>query len=123
MELVSNFQKNMVNDLISKSYNDSNFKKEFISNPEKVIESSYNVKVQEGIKLVVEDQSDKNTIFLNIPRKIEIDDLGLTDEELEKVAGGVTSAHLCLAAMGAAILANAAYDFIDGLAEGFSDNK
>ena len=123
MKFADDFQKNIVNDLIEKSYTDSNFKKEFISNPEKVIESSYNIEVRNDIKLVVDDQSDKNIIFLNIPRKVDIDDLGLTDEELEKVAGGVTSAHLCLAAMGAALLANAAYDFIDGLAEGFSDNK
>lgn len=119
MKLADDFQKNIVNDLVEKSYNNSNFKKEFISNPKKLIESEYNVKVHDDIKLVVEDQSDVSTVYFNIPRKVDIDALELTEEQLERVSGG--SSGWCFA--GGAIAGGAIYDFVDGMIEGFCDNK
>ena len=119
MKFADDYQKSIINDLIIKSINDSNFKKEFIANPEKVIESSYEFEVHDYIKLVVEDQSDKNTIFLNIPRKIEIDEMELTEEELETVSGG--SSFPCGVAAG--LVANAVYEFGNGMYDGFTDGK
>ena len=36
----------------------------------------------------MEDQSDSNKIYLNIPQKIDFENLELSEEQLEKVAGG-----------------------------------
>ena len=119
MKFADDFQKKIINDLINKSHNDSNFKGQFISNPEKVIESSYNIKVSDNVKLVVEDQSDKNIIFFNIPRKVDVDELELTEAELEMVSGGSTG--WCV--IGAGLAVNAIYDFVDGFAEGVANHK
>lgn len=113
MKLANEQQLNIINDLIIKSTNDSKFKAEFINNPKKVIEDSYEFKVYDNVKLVVEDQSDENKIFINIPRKPDLNEVELTDEELEKVAGGGTPA-----VVGLGILACAIYDFGCGVIDG-----
>jgi hypothetical protein len=113
MKLANEQQLNIINDLIIKSTNDSKFKEELINNPKKVIETSYQFKVYEEVKLIVEDQSDENIIFLNIPRIPNLTNMELTEEELEKVAGGITPA------IAAGIIGCAIYDFGCGFAEAF----
>lgn len=118
MKLANEQQLNIVNDLVTKSINDSKFKAEFINDPKGVIESSYQFKIYDNIKLIVEDQSDESVIYLNIPRIPEINELELTEEELEQVAGGATPAvyvgAVLLGAAGCAL-----YDFGCGLIDGF----
>ena len=48
------------------------------------------VNLPEGQKLTVVDQSDESTVYFNIPKRVEIDNLQLTEEQLEQVAGGIT---------------------------------
>jgi hypothetical protein len=45
-------------------------------------------------KIVVEDQTDESVIYLNIPAKVNIDDLTLTEEQLEQIAGGINSTNV-----------------------------
>ncbi len=77
--------------LTQKSWKDSEFKKEYIANPVKVLSEEYGKEfiAPEKQELVVEDQTDESIIYINIPRVPQaIDDFQLTDEQLECVAGG-----------------------------------
>ena len=74
--------------VVNKAWNDAQFKSELLANPKSTIQSATGLNVPEGIKIVVNDQTDAGTFYLNIPPKPNFDDIELTDEQLEKVAGG-----------------------------------
>ncbi|HEX8378606.1 MAG TPA: NHLP leader peptide family RiPP precursor [Pedobacter sp.] len=74
--------------LAQKAWESSTFKNQLIENPIATIESVTGQKMQPDINVIVEDQTDTSKVYLNIPRKIELDELELTDEQLEMVAGG-----------------------------------
>jgi hypothetical protein len=82
----------VVMDLIQTSQLDNNFKEDFILNPQISIESKLGKKINfpKNVSIFVEDQSNPSIIFLNIPREPELEDFELTEEDLEKVAGGST---------------------------------
>jgi len=87
----------LYNRLISQSWKDDTFKKKLISNPVQTIENfiGNSIYLENGKqKIVVEDQDNKNIIYLNIPERPDFNELELTDEQLEMVAGGSTP--LCL---------------------------
>lgn len=92
MELTREEQLNA--QVIQRAWDDAEFKKELIADPVKTMEKLTGEKINlpEGQTLVVEDQSDDSKIYLNIPRKVDIDSLQLTEEQLEMVAGGLTPA-------------------------------
>lgn len=77
-------------DLIQKSWEDNTFKEQLIKNPVETIEKFNGFRPNQGnnISIVVEDQGDENTIYLNIPAKFDIDSLELSDEDLDTVSGG-----------------------------------
>lgn len=76
--------------IISETHRNSDFKDQLITNPISTIEqftgSSYSL--ANGVTLSVEDQSDDSIIYLNIPAEPNLDELELTDEQLQSVAGG-----------------------------------
>jgi hypothetical protein len=76
--------------LVQKAWEDIDFKKELLANPVDAIENltGKRVKVPEGKSLVVRDQTDKSVIYINIPAEPNMDDVELTEEQLEIVAGG-----------------------------------
>ena len=76
--------------IVSKAWEDADFKQRLVSSPEATIEEFTGSPVQlpAGAKLVVNDQTDTSTIHLNIPPQVKVDDLELSDEQLEAVAGG-----------------------------------
>lgn len=74
--------------LAQKAWESSTFKEQLIENPVSTIESVTGQKMSSDINITVEDQMDPSYIYLNIPRKIDIEELELTDEQLEMVAGG-----------------------------------
>ncbi|QTE23310.1 NHLP leader peptide family RiPP precursor [Polaribacter cellanae] len=80
----------IMNDLINKCWEDENFKKELIANPTKTLEKFLGKPLnnKKGIKLVVNDQTDPSFIHINIPQNQKFDDIELTDDQLEAVAGG-----------------------------------
>ena len=76
--------------VIQKAWEDEQFKSSLMANPVAVFEefTGHKINLPQGQTLVVKDQSDESTIYLNIPRKVDTDNLELTDEQLEMVAGG-----------------------------------
>ena len=77
--------------IISKAWEDNTFKQELIASPETAIEKATgkSLNLKENHSIVVEDQTNPDIIYINIPRKFEVDELELTEEQLELVAGGV----------------------------------
>lgn len=51
-------------------------------------------------KIVVQDQTDSSVIYINIPAQPNTDDMQLTEEELEMIAGGATPAYVLGAIIG-----------------------
>ncbi len=78
----------LMNSLVEKAWNNAEFKEQLIKNPVATIESVTGHKLNDNVNFIVEDQSDSSKIFLNIPRKVELDSLELSDEQLEMVNGG-----------------------------------
>ncbi|WP_299833571.1 NHLP leader peptide family RiPP precursor [uncultured Tenacibaculum sp.] len=76
--------------IIVKAWEDDTFKQGLISNPINAIEglTGEKLSVKEGKKLKVFDQTEKDVVYLNIPVKPDIENLELTEEQLEAVAGG-----------------------------------
>jgi len=62
------------------------------NDPVSVIESGTGIKmnVPSNYKVVVVDQTDSNTVHINIPTKSDISDVELTDDQMESVAGGLS---------------------------------
>lgn len=84
------------NSLIMKCWEDETFKNELISNPIDTIEKFIGkpINLPKGQELVIVDQEDKQNVYLNIPAKPNLDNIELTDEQLEMVAGGLFPAIL-----------------------------
>lgn len=78
--------------LRQKAWESSAFKEQLIKNPVEVIEQvvGQGLLNLDGKRIVIEDQTDESIIYLNIPQNVNIDELELTEEQLEMIAGGVT---------------------------------
>ena len=76
--------------VVQKAWEDTAFKQELISNPIDAIENltGKRVKLPEGKTVVVRDQTDASVVYINIPAEPNMDDMELTEEQLEIVAGG-----------------------------------
>jgi hypothetical protein len=76
-------------EIVQKAWEDADFKKELASDPVAAIEKLTGKKMTlpAGKTLVVRDQTDESTVYINIPAKPEVD-AELNEEQLEKVAGG-----------------------------------
>ena len=76
--------------IINEAWQNESFKKELIEKPVETIEklTGKKVSIPEGKTLVVKDQTDESTLFINIPTEQKIEDMQLTEEELEHIAGG-----------------------------------
>lgn len=97
----------LMNTLVQKAWDSAEFKEQLIQNPVSTIKSFSGKEIQAGFKVVVEDQTDESTIYLNIPSQPELDELELTEDQLSSVAGGVSPtiviAFYCVTAMGAGV--------------------
>ncbi len=78
-------------EIVQKAWESPEFKSELTSNPIKAIEKLTGKKITlpAGKTLVVRDQTDESTVYINIPSKSEVD-AELNEEQLEMVAGGCT---------------------------------
>lgn len=76
--------------VVQKAWEDTTFKQELINNPIEAIENltGKRVKLPEGKTVVVRDQTDASVVYVNIPAEPNMDDMELTEEQLEIVAGG-----------------------------------
>ncbi|AXG69008.1 NHLP leader peptide domain protein [Kordia sp. SMS9] len=95
----------LMQELITRAWESETFKLQLVNDPKAAIESvtGKSFELPEGKRVVVQDQSDDNVVYINIPAKPNLDEMELTDEQLEKVAGGlVVSASIALVALGVA---------------------
>lgn len=76
----------LYNKLVQKAWQSTDFKEQLINDPKTTITGVLGKDFKGSV--VVEDQSDINIIYLNIPRRMNIEDFELTDEQLELVSGG-----------------------------------
>lgn len=118
------------NHLVSKAWESATFKEQLISNPKETIAEFTSGKTDAAAittDIVVEDQTDANTIYLNIPvkPKLNIDELELelTEEQLDMVSGGEASCSVIdffdsvgySSGAGWGMLARDVYDGVTGL--------
>jgi len=74
--------------LIEKCWKDPEFKTQIIADPKAMYEKATGKKLPENVKIVIHEE-DANTIHFSIPPAPELS-TELSDEELERVAGGET---------------------------------
>ncbi len=84
-------EQEFLQEVVQKAWEDTAFKEELVSNPVAAIEKLTGKKVQlsEGKTLVVRDQTDESTVYINIPAEQKMEDVELNEKQLEAVAGGV----------------------------------
>lgn len=77
-------------EIVQKAWEDAEFKKALLDNPIGAIEKLTGKKLNlpEGKTLVVRDQTDESSVYINIPAKPQMD-MELNEQELEVVSGGV----------------------------------
>lgn len=86
-------QESFQNDLASalnKAWEDPEFKNQFINSPLETLEKLTGNRPQfkNDTKMVVVDQSEPDTFYFNIPSTPSLQDVELTEDQLELVAGG-----------------------------------
>ena len=83
-------------EIVQKAWESPEFKSELTANPVDVIEKLTGKKINlpAGKTLVVRDQTDESTVYINIPAKKNLENVELNEEQLEAVAGGRTPAWL-----------------------------
>jgi len=76
--------------VVQKAWEDSAFKTALMADPINAIENltGKRINVPEGKTLVVRDQTDESVVYINIPAQQSMDDVELTEEQLEIIAGG-----------------------------------
>jgi hypothetical protein len=80
----------IIQTVISKAWEDTRFREELIADPVTVIEKLTGTKIvlPEGKTLVIADQTDKSKIYVSIPSEPEMENMELTEDQLESIAGG-----------------------------------
>ncbi|MEL6696406.1 MAG: NHLP leader peptide family RiPP precursor [Bacteroidota bacterium] len=88
MELTRN--QKIISQLFEKSWADPAFKQKLVADPEQAIREATGsaLDLPEGKTLVVVDQTDTEKVYLNIPPELDMEEIELTDEQLELIAGG-----------------------------------
>jgi len=85
----------ILSQVISECWSNPNFKAEFIANPTEAIKTltGQTIILPEGIEHIqVVDESSPSTVYINIPAEPNLDNVELTEKELELVSGGRMSA-------------------------------
>jgi hypothetical protein len=86
-------------EIVQKAWEDASFKQELIVYPVATIEKLTGKKMNlpEGKTVVVIDQTDESTVYINIPpTPKKTIDAELNEEQLEAVAGGIVGPDGCI---------------------------
>jgi len=81
----------VLSQVISECWSNPKFKNDFIADPEEAIKTltGKSIILPEGIDTIkVVDESNPTTVYINIPAEPNLDNIELTEEELEVVSGG-----------------------------------
>ena len=83
-------EQEVLHQVIAEAWTNQAFKQQLIDNPVAAIKAltGQDVQLPAGKTLAVFDQSDNNIVCLNIPPQPNLEDLELTEAQLEVVAGG-----------------------------------
>lgn len=110
-----------VKNLIVKAWESDSFKDQLVKNPKVAIEAALgpNMMIPKGQKIIVEDQTNPNVIYLNIPPRSIVDSYELNEEQLEGVAGGIAPLVVLAWIGGAAAVAQIA----DWVGQGYNSVK
>ena len=77
--------------IYSKAWQNNEFKQSLISNPIETLNklTGKTANLPKNKTVIVEDQTNSNLIYINIPAKPSLEDIELNEERLDTVAGGV----------------------------------
>jgi len=83
-------EQKLYQEVVQKAWEDAEFKAELVANPVSAIENLIGQKlnIPEGKTLVVRDQTDDSTVYINIPANQNMEDVELNEDQLEAVSGG-----------------------------------
>ncbi len=83
-------EQEVLQSVLSKAWEDQTFRKKLIEDPVSTIENFSGVKIvlPEGKTLIVVDQSDNSKVYMNIPVEPDLENMELTEDQLENIAGG-----------------------------------
>ena len=103
MKITTEYQEKgaeLIKTLAQKAWESSAFKEQLIQNPVATIEqvTGKDLTILDNKRIVVEDQTDESVIYLNIPAQVSMDELELTEEQLEMMAGGLSPVVLAYGA-------------------------
>ena len=81
----------LLEEVYAKARTDEAFKSHLMTSPKEAIYAATgkNLEIPENSRIVVQDQSAEDVIYLNIPRKLVLDEVELSEEQLEAISGGV----------------------------------
>ncbi|GAB3224864.1 NHLP leader peptide family RiPP precursor [Spirosoma arcticum] len=84
-------EQKLYGEVVQKAWEDAQFKSELMANPVAAIEklTGQKLNLPQGKTLVVRDQTDETTVYINLPTKPNTEDMELNEDQLEAVAGGV----------------------------------
>lgn len=74
--------------VINRAWADEHFKQSFIKNPKEIIERMTGVIIPPSVDLVIHDQTNTKKTYLTIPPIPNFDQMELSDEQLDSIAGG-----------------------------------
>lgn len=83
-------EQKVLQSLLQKAWEDANFRKRLIEDPINTIEifAGVKIKLPDGKTLVVNDQTDRSKIYINIPEEPSVENMELREDQLEAIAGG-----------------------------------
>ncbi len=92
MELTNEQKKSqeLLQKVIYRAWEDEAFKQELLVNPIEAIKKATGetVYLPKDKTLIVRDQTNESTIYINIPAESNMEDIELNEEQLEFIAGG-----------------------------------
>lgn len=83
-------EQKMYAEIVQKAWENAEFKNELVNNPIEAIEKLTGKKLNlpDGKRIIVRDQTDNSSVYINIPAKPNTDDIELNENQLDMVAGG-----------------------------------
>lgn len=98
----------LIRTFVERAQESASFKDQLVKNPTAAIEefTGQSLVIPAGKTIVVEDQTNESIIYLNLPAEPDFNELELTEEQLEMIAGGISPT---LIAVGYGFMAGVAF--------------